>query len=548
MHARARPGDDARVAVGFALLVVLQLALLSPAGEFPLNDDWSHTLAVERFVTRGQFYYPAWLSASSYVSIALGIALSSVAGFSFALLRSSNLLFAFASVALFHALLRGQGRSLAASVCGALLLWWNPLSFSLGYTFMTDVPTLFFVVLSLFCYHRGFCSGRDRWLLAGSLASVIACLDRQVGILPLLAAAPIVAARRGPGRMSRLGACLAPLAAGAALIVWLRSSSALPAEAGNHFVAFDSTFPHTAVLTVWQMGLLCCFSILPATAALLAGNPGWLRARSLWLWLLLALLAGGVAAATGHLFPAGNIINVSGLGPARPVLQGDVPPWGDPSLYRVLNVVIFVALAVNAHLVAAELRDRGHRDAETRFLCLLAVLGTASLVIVHSFDRYLLLFLPLLLLWSARLLDRYRWSRATFAVLALGMALYSLVGTTNYLAWSRARWHLGEWLLESGVARVDQIEGGYEWDGWNLYATTRETPLGPSGPSPAPWWVRRLYPGHTMEYVLSFSPLAGYEVVSVEPVHGRFSNVRAIYAVRRRPAVASSSRDAIRRP
>jgi hypothetical protein len=532
MRARTRPDHEARIVVGFVLLVVLQLLLLSPAGEFPLNDDWSHTLTVEKFVSQGRFYYPPWLSASSYVSIAVGIALSSVWGFSFELLRASNLLFGFATVALFYALLRDRGRSLPVSVGVALLLWWNPLSFNLDYTFMTDVPTLFFVVLSLFCYQRGFRSGRDRWLLAGSVASLIAGLDRQVGILPLLAAASIVAARREPGWASRLAACLAPLVAGIPLLVWLRSLSALPAEAGNHFVAFDRTFPRSALLTIWQMGLLCCFSLLPATAAILAAGAGRWRRPSLWLGLLVALLAGGLATSTGHAFPLGNIINVSGLGPARPVLQGDVPLWGNPSLYRGLNLVLFCAFGVNLHLVADELGRPGLEGQESQFLYLLGALDAASLLVVHSFDRYLLLLLPLLLIWCARQLDRHRWSRTTFAVLLLGMAAYSLIGTTNYLAWSRTRWHLGKWLLDTGVAQTDQLEGGYEWDGWYLYTRTREAPLGWSTPPSAPWWVRSLYPGHSMEYVLSFSPLAGYEVVSVEPVRGLFSSVDAIYADR----------------
>src|SRR3989338_3761815 len=136
-------------------------------------------------------------------------------------------------------------------------------------------------------------------------------------------------------------------------------------------------------------------------------------------------------------------------------------------------------------------------------------------IIFNSWHLGLLVSVIALLL--AEVLRRFSWSKGAFiAVLAVFVA-YALVGTHNYLAWNDARWQLGRRLLATGTP-VEQIEGGYEWNGWFLYLKTRQSPLGSFTAEWAPWYVKELSPGHGMEYIIAFSPLGGYRVVDIQKV------------------------------
>ena len=156
-------------------------------------------------------------------------------------------------------------------------------------------------------------------------------------------------------------------------------------------------------------------------------------------------------------------------------------------------------------------------DGLKRVLLLYGAVYIFMLLPIRTFDRYAVGLLPVIALLLAEVLRRFSWSKGAFiAVLAVFVA-YALVGTHNYLAWNDARWQLGRRLLATGTP-VEQIEGGYEWNGWFLYLKTRQSPLGSFTPEWAPWYVKELSPGHGMEYIIAFSPLGGYRVVDIQKV------------------------------
>ena len=54
------------------------------------------------------------------------------------------------------------------------------------------------------------------------------------------------------------------------------------------------------------------------------------------------------------------------------------------------------------------------------------------------------------------------------AVIAASMALFSIAGTHDYLAWNRIRWDLGNELLAQGVDPL-HISAGFEFGGWHNF-------------------------------------------------------------------------------
>ena len=76
-------------------LALLTLCLVSPFGDFPLNDDWAYAKNVRELVENGRY-------ASSYMVLAIaqtlwGSAFAAIFGLDYSVLRLSTLLLALAS-------------------------------------------------------------------------------------------------------------------------------------------------------------------------------------------------------------------------------------------------------------------------------------------------------------------------------------------------------------------------------------------------------------------------------------------------------------------
>ena len=169
-------------------------------------------------------------------------------------------------------------------------------------------------------------------------------------------------------------------------------------------------------------------------------------------------------------------------------------------------VIYYVALATHQAIVEflnPKLRPR------TWSYSFFAVMGAAYLAVllvlfinVTFYDRYLLLLLPLfILLVSAVTLERqpplYQTRLGLSLPLLVLYAGFSVAATHDYLSWNRSRWIALHSLIDDGKVRPNQIDGGYEFNGWFLYDAK---------------YVKK--PGkvvcHDDKYIVTFGPLAGY--------------------------------------
>jgi len=134
----------------FFLIFIGAFLFVRPFGEFPLIDDWVHSLTIHSYLADGDFFYSPLLASFLHVPILYGIGLGKLFGFSFFLLRLSNLILGFFTVIIFYRFLRHLKNPPPASFLLSLLLWFNPIFFSLSHTFMSEIPALFFLVTALF--------------------------------------------------------------------------------------------------------------------------------------------------------------------------------------------------------------------------------------------------------------------------------------------------------------------------------------------------------------------------------------------------------------
>jgi 4-amino-4-deoxy-L-arabinose transferase-like glycosyltransferase len=133
-----------------ACLWCISLAIVSPRGDFPLNDDWVYGRTVRDFVASGH-YLPPGEEVTFITNVLWGSLFCIPAGFSFNALRLSTLVLSLLGIFGTYFLMRELRQPRWSAVMAALVLGFNPIYYALSNTFMTDVPcTAIAVVAALF--------------------------------------------------------------------------------------------------------------------------------------------------------------------------------------------------------------------------------------------------------------------------------------------------------------------------------------------------------------------------------------------------------------
>jgi hypothetical protein len=113
--------------------------------------------------------------------------------------------------------------------------------------------------------------------------------------------------------------------------------------------------------------------------------------------------------------------------------------------------------------------------------------------VLARFDRYFVVAqVPLSVLLVRVITRRLRFEPGRWEyVLPILMYLFSVVALQDYLAWNRARWAALGRLQAEYNAPLDQINGGYEFNGWyhsdrfvEESRATHKKVFGPHG-----WWI-----------------------------------------------------------
>lgn len=169
------------------ILLLLAEALINPAGEFPLNDDWSYSKIIKAYIDSGVFKFAGWQASPLIPQLITGISLTKLFGFSFTTLRIISIVCLFILVIVFDIILNEFRVKPIPRFIILLCLAFNPLALSLGNTFLPDVFTLLltlagflFMVKTL----KYFSTGNYTWFI---LFSIVSTLNRQTGlVLPIV--------------------------------------------------------------------------------------------------------------------------------------------------------------------------------------------------------------------------------------------------------------------------------------------------------------------------------------------------------------------------
>jgi hypothetical protein len=508
------------------------------------TDDWGYTRAVEILYYDSELVMFPVVAATAIGQVMWGGLFALVFGMELGVMRLSTVVMVALGAIALYAILRQLGVSHWRSALGAGLYLFNPLAFTLAFTFMTDPHFASWMLISVALYLRGLRSDDMRpWVIVcASIVAGYAFWVRQQGaLIPFAVVLQLLLTRRlwfswASVRLA-LQVALAPalmLLAYYGWLVWFNDVPSVQEGFLDRAVeeGWSGAWLLVRYLTFFDAMYLGLF-LLPVGIALVpglraAGQRFFASAWGYWLFVIamLLLMLGVVEfSGRGRFMPyIPQFLGSGGFGPADvPGGRRRVVEW--PEVWTGLTV----AAALGAILAALFLTRRIRDDLTPER----AAAGLVGMVAVWQFvgmippsfqyvnrggslDRYLLPLIPLgiaLLLWAVRdvtLVQPAAW---------VGIALFgavSVAGTRDYLAYLDAVWEVAEGANAAGVPN-EKMDAGSAWDGYYLYTDMLESGITKSvSPRGSPWWVYFYAKQTDSTYLVTTDPTwrNGYFVVS----------------------------------
>jgi hypothetical protein len=481
------------------LLVAAAVILVWPIAEIGYGDDVAYAHLAQTLERTGHLVYNGWESAFLISQACWGALLIRLFGFSFVCLRLGTVPFALGAVGLCYGLVRRTGLRPGKAIFVTLLFGLCPLYLPLAVSFMTDVPSIFFMFASLYSFARAEESAGERksyaWMVLGAATGFVGGIGRQVvWLVPLIVLPYLAWAKREQGTLRFLAiAAWVVVVAGVKLTTsWFNHQLYTifqPSVSSELILVIKH--PFTAVNLTARLFMMLVLLTLPAAIPLILRSSAetWRgpRGRKLLVATLLLIVLGAIAIhpSLASLPWISNTLNWQGI-------NGDAPLPGRPIvLIRPIRAVVAISVYFAVCILAGEVWNlrRLARDVSRSLLGASRpnfLLGSMSLVIVTYFallvvrgaefgifDRYLLPVVPwagsVLLLWfekdnpdETRLMQRA--TPVAWTLLAI-LALYGIANTQDYWALAKARVIATQRLEAAGVPR-NAIDAGSEYNFW----------------------------------------------------------------------------------
>lgn len=528
--------DNINIAI-IILAWIITVILVNPIGNFPLNDDWAYAESVKLFLETGIFQLPGWAVANLFPQAFWGWLFCLPLGFSFTALRFSTLTLGLAGVIVTYCLIKEISSSPKIALLGAFLIAVNPIYFALSNTFMTDVPHYTLSILSVYIFCLGLKQDSLSKIGLATFVALIALLIRQVTaalfVGYLLA---YIFKYRAKIRSIVISVLLfvgipGIVQSGFASLFW-------PKDFGHYgtkeqkFVEQITEAEPNLIGNFIYFGLcallyLGCF-LLPFLILAFCLKYSALKSRlnkKLFVSLFLCLtsaIAFWLISNRQRMPIAGNVIDNWGIGPLT--LRDSLLPSSEslPNYLGLFWLVVTICSIIGAalllgFLILSIIQLFFDRQISWEKRSLILVNGSIGVIyffplgLSFFFDRYLLLLLPLSIVMVIHFLGDIDYAKLSLQnswlsfVLIFAIAIFTVSATHDYLHWNRIRWQAIEVLTQEQAVSANNIDGGFEYNGWHLYSPEYKRKKRRKQ-GKAWWWVAQ------DDYVISFTPIEGYDV------------------------------------
>lgn len=495
-----RSNQNLRYFLGFSLLWWVAVVFVNPIGDFPLNDDWQYAYPVKTLIETGNYDLISVFSPNIFLQVIWGYLFClPFCEFSFTTLRFSTLFLGWIGCLFFLQLLSRLSIKKDLVAWGTLMFCFNPLYFSLSFSFMTDVPFLVVMLLGVGSYFKYFATKQRIYRLLGILAGIAAFLIRQPGLL-LIFSAELLLLLDKKSRTSilhfsgiLLTLCLLHFSVEKGLKPWLDISENY-LSVGSLYISdflekpqvFLFQFAKRTLMSIFYLGLF----LLPFWNFIFKNcqKNGWLSWKHLTPIIVVNALIAGVLAHFEYIFPyGGNIFYNLGLGP---ILLADtwpevvnspklLPDWSMILLGFICQIYgCYLLIWVSEKLFAVFKSSRKSplkiEQKRWLFLVFLSAFYLGLVMVISYFDRYVLLPIACLIILIIADKSTIKKVDLIFKILVGVFAIFSLLATKNYLNWSRTAHLATHQLLEEKIP-MKQIDADMAVNGFDNFPWLRNT-------------------------------------------------------------------------
>ncbi|HRH11854.1 MAG TPA: glycosyltransferase family 39 protein, partial [Bacteroidia bacterium] len=442
-----------------------------------------------------------------------GIFFSKLFGFSFTLLRFISIACVLLSTLIIDANLKRWTSNRTQRLFVLLLFVFNPLTLSLGNSFLPDVFQLF---LGLLCFHfllRYLEHGKSVSYLLLILFCVLLTLNRQTGLLlPLIFAVLLLG--KGNWTAKKCFIALLPLLL-TSLALFLFGYLAKEILPQNYNLQLNNILntllhPHLSnfvVIGYYFVTSTICFGLFILPLSISSFKQSYLSLKSsritqlvLLIYLLLVTIK---CMYSGNLFPfVGNIFYHVGVGPVIMTGfntdEGQVLSLTAKIIWILLNFVGAMSFFISMQSILKKQEDP---RPVSSFFKNLFVLYLVPLCFSYANDRYLLFLLPFYLM-AYVLSNKKESNKLSFLFLFLPLFYFGLAGSHDYMALNRARMQATDYLVKEKQISPQNIDGGFEFNAWHA-TDSRNYKASHTGR----WW----FVGQD-EYIISPVPRPGYTI------------------------------------
>jgi len=525
-----------------AVLAAFFLSLLAiPVfADVPSTDDWVYARSVEILLEDSELRILDLSVVTLVFQVIWGAYFAMILGpffdTTFGALRLSTIVMTAISIPAVYGVCRQLGVERGKSALGAAVYAFNPLTYALAFTFMSDPHFTALMVISAWLYMKGL--NRDeldgKAILWGSVVASFAFLVRQQGLLiPLAVGIYLLASRRW--WFNREGLALTCRIAGIPALtmlaygVWLTVIHGVPERQGDFLVEVERAgFGDSRLLigrlifiSIAYIGLF----VLPITLSTFVSLNRWRLPRTRSGVAFLAIWTGIILFGAWTFYEAGRVmpyvqqfLGLHGVGPTD--LVGGRPlaisaRWSTPITFVCLASAVLFGLVIARKFG----QGRGANRASVSLLTVIGLFQVAGILPASysfrdwtiSLDRYLLPIVPFaicLAMWAIR--DVSINTVRAWGLVAV-MALFSVVATRDFIVFEHEIWSFAEDTVESGVP-LTKLDAGASWDGYHLYEDAMEQGIVQTGWW-GPWWTYLFGLSTDSTYVVSTTLAPAYIVV-----------------------------------
>lgn len=473
--------------LSIAFVWVALLCLANPTGEFPLNDDWNYARSAKILAESSQLLITCWNCSTNLVQITYGALLTNLLGFSFTLLRATSWVAGLIGCVYMYLLLRETSKNEVIGLAAAGTLMTNVIYFNLANTFMTDVPFMAALLAGSYYAVRSLRNERTRDFVLAVLCLVVSTFLRQYGIILLvLFLIASIYRRLQNRRLLIVGFVTLALTFGSLLFFreWLQStglpgcyavwSTHLQNELSKGILPFIGIMLSNLIAEAVYLGAFIFPFILVITPAIWQQFDKNQKRFAVICGAEIFIASVIGLALKRMLMPiTTNVISSDGVGP---VLFTHAAPSTHYLLFWILITLLSCAglSAASALLLTSAVKRLAMNRIAVMFGSFL-VIYLVTLAFTGLIDRYILPAVPLLCVLLSLLIGNTQINLTNRPILILSaltfvwIASLCVASTHDYFALNRARWEAIDYARNQMKISPEQIDGGWEYNGWLTY-------------------------------------------------------------------------------